>query len=303
MPPTLPVVPPTVSMVAPTVEPTFALPPVEPAVPPTPAEVPALPETPPDPEVEPVPPDTLPPAVLPPTPADAPTLPPVPVPPTPALTLPVPAVAPTDVPDVPAPTVAPTPAWPVVPITRLRASSAVERTPPTTPEALTAPVADVLPVADALVEPTVPLAPTVPFAVAFAWVLLRSLVTAVSIRSSAREPRPAMADPLMLALADVAFRLAEASALAVDPAVPESEVPEPNFDALIAVREPRLPESELPIPDLEALASALAETDFDPTPALFMVVSCPRIFWTPICPTGGIHDEVEHDPNRNHRCE
>ena len=32
-------------------------------------------------------------------------------------------------------------------------------------------------------------------------------------------------------------------------------------------------------------------------------VSCPRIFWTPICPTGGIHDEVEHDPNRNHRCE
>ena len=33
------------------------------------------------------------------------------------------------------------------------------------------------------------------------------------------------------------------------------------------------------------------------------VLSCPRIFWTPICPTGGIHDEVEHDPNRNHRCE
>ena len=33
------------------------------------------------------------------------------------------------------------------------------------------------------------------------------------------------------------------------------------------------------------------------------IVSCPRIFWTPICPTGGIHDEVEHDPNRNHRCE
>ena len=32
-------------------------------------------------------------------------------------------------------------------------------------------------------------------------------------------------------------------------------------------------------------------------------VSCPRIFWTPICPTGGIHDEVEHDPNRNQRCE
>ena len=34
-----------------------------------------------------------------------------------------------------------------------------------------------------------------------------------------------------------------------------------------------------------------------------LVLSCPRIFWTPICPTGGIHDEVEHDPNRNHRCE
>ena len=32
-------------------------------------------------------------------------------------------------------------------------------------------------------------------------------------------------------------------------------------------------------------------------------VSCPRIFWTPICPTGGIHDEVEHEPNRNQRCE
>ena len=32
-------------------------------------------------------------------------------------------------------------------------------------------------------------------------------------------------------------------------------------------------------------------------------LSCPRIFWTPICPTGGIHDEVEHDPNRNQRCE
>ena len=34
-----------------------------------------------------------------------------------------------------------------------------------------------------------------------------------------------------------------------------------------------------------------------------LLLSCPRIFWTPICPTGGIHDEVEHDPNRNHRCE
>ena len=33
------------------------------------------------------------------------------------------------------------------------------------------------------------------------------------------------------------------------------------------------------------------------------IVSCPRIFWTPICPTGGIHDEVEHEPNRNQRCE
>ncbi|MBM3532563.1 MAG: alpha/beta fold hydrolase [Alphaproteobacteria bacterium] len=32
-------------------------------------------------------------------------------------------------------------------------------------------------------------------------------------------------------------------------------------------------------------------------------VSCPRIFWTPICPTGGIYDEVEHEPNRNQRCE
>ena len=32
-------------------------------------------------------------------------------------------------------------------------------------------------------------------------------------------------------------------------------------------------------------------------------LSCPRIFWTPICPTGGIHDEVEHEPNRNQRCE
>ena len=32
-------------------------------------------------------------------------------------------------------------------------------------------------------------------------------------------------------------------------------------------------------------------------------VSCPRIFWTPICPTGGIHGEVEHEPNRNQRCE
>jgi len=32
-------------------------------------------------------------------------------------------------------------------------------------------------------------------------------------------------------------------------------------------------------------------------------MSCPRIFWTPICPTGGIHDEVEHEPNRNQRCE
>ena len=36
---------------------------------------------------------------------------------------------------------------------------------------------------------------------------------------------------------------------------------------------------------------------------LVLFVSCPRIFWTPICPTGGIHDEVEHDPNRNQRCE
>jgi hypothetical protein len=33
------------------------------------------------------------------------------------------------------------------------------------------------------------------------------------------------------------------------------------------------------------------------------MLSCPRIFWTPICPTGGIHDEVEHEPNRNQRCE
>ncbi len=32
-------------------------------------------------------------------------------------------------------------------------------------------------------------------------------------------------------------------------------------------------------------------------------LSCPRIFWTPICPTGGIHGEVEHEPNRNQRCE
>ena len=32
-------------------------------------------------------------------------------------------------------------------------------------------------------------------------------------------------------------------------------------------------------------------------------VSCPRNFWTPICPTGGNHDEVEHEPNRTHRCE
>jgi len=36
---------------------------------------------------------------------------------------------------------------------------------------------------------------------------------------------------------------------------------------------------------------------------LLLNVSCPRIFWTPICPTGGIHDEVEHEPNRNQRCE
>lgn len=34
-----------------------------------------------------------------------------------------------------------------------------------------------------------------------------------------------------------------------------------------------------------------------------LLLSCPRIFWTPICPTGGIHDEVEHEPNRNQRCE
>ena len=39
------------------------------------------------------------------------------------------------------------------------------------------------------------------------------------------------------------------------------------------------------------------------TGALLLFVSCPRIFWTPICPTGGIHDEVEHEPNRNQRCE
>ena len=42
-----------------------------------------------------------------------------------------------------------------------------------------------------------------------------------------------------------------------------------------------------------SLATALA----------IVLVSCPRIFWTPICPTGGIHDEVEHEPNRNQRCE
>ncbi|MBM3536077.1 MAG: hypothetical protein FJX60_23965 [Alphaproteobacteria bacterium] len=36
---------------------------------------------------------------------------------------------------------------------------------------------------------------------------------------------------------------------------------------------------------------------------MLIEVSCPRIFWTPICPTGGIHDEVEHEPNRNQRCE
>ena len=43
--------------------------------------------------------------------------------------------------------------------------------------------------------------------------------------------------------------------------------------------------------------------DFSPCQDRLLIVSCPRIFWTPICPTGGIHDEVEHDPNRNHRCE
>ena len=53
-------------------------------------------------------------------------------------------------------------------------------------------------------------------------------------------------------------------------------------------------------------AAAVAQTVPAGYPADYakvIEVSCPRIFWTPICPTGGIHDEVEHDPNRNHRCE
>lgn len=51
-----------------------------------------------------------------------------------------------------------------------------------------------------------------------------------------------------------------------------------------------------------SVAEALSQTSRSPAFAV-LDLSCPRIFWTPICPTGGIHDEVEHEPNRNQRCE
>src|SRR5512143_3437670 len=33
------------------------------------------------------------------------------------------------------------------------------------------------------------------------------------------------------------------------------------------------------------------------------LLSCPRFSWTTICPTGGSHDEIQHEQDRRQRCE
>ena len=53
----------------------------------------------------------------------------------------------------------------------------------------------------------------------------------------------------------------------------------------------------------QRLATATDAKDVQDLQARLQSVSCPRFSWTPICPTGGSHDEVQHEQDRTQRCE
>jgi hypothetical protein len=52
------------------------------------------------------------------------------------------------------------------------------------------------------------------------------------------------------------------------------------------------------VPSLEHIVHGLGDIGMTRKLAAFVTLSCPRFFWTPICPTGGRYGEVQYEQDQ-----